>query len=108
MALSLHAEYLLGYLAGAHGLTAPHVVPYAVQESEESPQARALLKALALGMYDGARDRPLRQPHEVRIHVLSMLTREAVPRQRGPSDDDPRPSQVGLERVVMEEAKHLK
>lgn len=79
MSLSLHAEYLLGYLAGARAMPVREVVPLALAGTEESPQNRALLKALALGLSDGRRDRALREAHEVRIHVLAMLTREAQP-----------------------------
>lgn len=83
MSLSLHAEYLLGYLAGARSMHVREVVPLALAGSEESPQNRALLKALALGMSDGRRDRSLREAHEVRIHVLAMLTRESGPSRLG-------------------------
>lgn len=83
MSLSLHAEYLLGYLAGARAMQVREVVPLALAGSEESPQNRALLKALALGMSDGRRDRSLREAHEVRIHVLAMLTRESGPSRLG-------------------------
>jgi hypothetical protein len=37
----------------------------------------------ALGMSDGRRDRSLREAHEVRIHVLAMLTRESGPSRLG-------------------------
>ncbi|MFO0627892.1 MAG: hypothetical protein U0325_20105 [Polyangiales bacterium] len=83
MSLSLHAEYLLGYLAGARAMSVREVVPLALAGSEESPQNRALLKALALGLSDGRRDRSLREAHEVRIHVLAMLTRESGPSRLG-------------------------
>lgn len=83
MSLSLHAEYLLGYLAGARAMAVREVVPLALAGTEESPQNRALLKALALGMSDGRRGRALREAHEVRIHVLAMLTREAQPGKLG-------------------------
>lgn len=79
MSLSLHAEYLLGYLAGARSMSVREVVPLALAGTDESPQNRALLKALALGMSDGRRERSLREAHEVRIHVLAMLTRESGP-----------------------------
>lgn len=83
MSLSLHAEYLLGYLSGARCMPVSEVVPLALAGTEESPQNRALLKALALGMSDGRRDRSLREAHEVRIHVLAMLTRESGPSRLG-------------------------
>lgn len=83
MSLSLHAEYLLGYLAGARSMPVREVVPLALAGTEESPQNRALLKALALGLSDGRRGRTLREAHEVRIHVLAMLTREAQPGKMG-------------------------
>ncbi len=92
MALSLHAEYLLGYLAGAKSLPVRDVVPLALAGAGESHQSRALLKALALGMSDGRRSRSLREPHEVRIHVLALLTRENAPtmaRQLAPSEPPP-------------------
>lgn len=79
MALSLHSEYLLGYLAGAKNLPLREVIPFALIGTDGSPQNRALLKALALGLSDGRRSRSLREAHEVRIHVLAMLTREAQP-----------------------------
>ena len=79
MALSLHAEYLLGYLAGAKNMAIRDVVPLALVGATESPQTRALLKALSLGIADGRRSRSLREPHEVRMHVLALLTREAAP-----------------------------
>ncbi len=88
MSLSLHAEYLLGYLAGARAMHVREVVPLALAGSEESPQNRALLKALALGMSDGRRDRSLREAHEVRIHVLAMLTRESGPSRLGRSTSE--------------------
>lgn len=83
MSLSLHAEYLLGYLSGARAIPVREVVPLALAGSDDSPQNRALLKALALGMSDGRRDRSLREAHEVRIHVLAMLTRESTPSRLG-------------------------
>ncbi len=92
MALSLHAEYLLGYLSGAKSLPVRDVVPLALAGAAESPQTRALLKALALGMSDGRRGRTLREPHEVRIHVLALLTRENAPtmsRLSAPSEPPP-------------------
>jgi hypothetical protein len=79
MALSLHAEYLLGYLAGAKRIAIREVVPLALVGAADSTQSKALLKALSLGMADGRRDRSLREPHEVRMHVLALLTRESGP-----------------------------
>lgn len=89
MSLSLHAEYLLGYLSGARSMPVSEVVPLALAGTEESPQNRALLKALALGMSDGRRDRSLREAHEVRIHVLAMLTRESGPSRLGAASEAP-------------------
>ncbi|MBI5511395.1 MAG: hypothetical protein HY903_21765 [Deltaproteobacteria bacterium] len=76
MALSLHSEYLLGFLAGAKSLQVPDVVPFALAGAQDSPQTKALLKALALGMADGRRGRALREAHEVRMHVLALMTRD--------------------------------
>ena len=97
VALSLHAEYLLGYLAGAKNLAVREVVPLALAGAGESPQTRALLKALALGMSDGRRGRTLREPHEVRIHVLALLTRENGPRlsRRSMASEAPPPLDDG-------------
>lgn len=92
MSLSLHAEYLLGYLAGARSMPVSEVVPVALAGTEESPQNRALLKALALGLSDGRRDRSLREAHEVRIHVLAMLTREAGPSRLGVASSSEHPN----------------
>ena len=92
MALSLHAEYLLGYLSGAKSLPVRDVVPLALAGAGESHQTRALLKALALGMSDGRRSRTIREPHEVRIHVLALLTRENAPAMARSAESMPPPS----------------
>lgn len=87
MPLSLHAEYLLGYLSGARGVNVRDVVPLALANSTDVPQSRALLKALALGMSDGRRGRTMREAHEVRLHVLTLLTRETSPSRLGRAHD---------------------
>lgn len=74
MALSLHAEYLLGYLAGAKNLSPRDVVPFArLDPADKSAQGRALVKALALGVTDGRKGVPVRDASEVRIRVLALL-----------------------------------
>lgn len=87
MPMSLHAEYLLGYLAGARSVGVHDTVPLALANSTDVPQSRALLKALALGMSDGRRARTLREAHEVRLHVLTLLTRETSPSRLGRAHD---------------------
>jgi hypothetical protein len=79
MALSLHAEYLLGYLAGAKNLAARDVVPFArLDSSARTPQSSALVNALALGVSDGRRGRAVRDASEVRMRVLTMMNPRAV------------------------------
>ncbi len=77
MALSLHAEYLLGYLAGARGLAPRDVVPFTrIDPGDASAQTRALVKSLALGVSDGRKGHTIRDASEVRVRVLAMLSRE--------------------------------
>jgi len=76
MALSLHAEYLLGYLAGARAMAPRDAALLGLAGSPDGNQARALLKALALGVADARRGRVLREAPEVRMHVLTLLSRE--------------------------------
>jgi len=95
VALSLHSEYLLGYLAGAKNLPLREVIPFALIGTDGSPQNRALLKALALGMSDGRRSRALRQAHDVRIHVLALLARDSTPpRAPGSRTSEPQPIHI--------------
>jgi hypothetical protein len=96
VALSLHSEYLLGYLAGAKNLPLREVIPFALIGTDGSPQNRALLKALALGMSDGRRNHALRQAHDVRIHVLALLARDSTPPPRPPGSrtSEPQPIQI--------------
>lgn len=78
MALSLHAEYLLGYLAGAKGLAPRDVVPFTrIDPTDDSTQTRALVKSLALGVSDGRRGGPVRDATDVRARVLTMISGEA-------------------------------
>jgi hypothetical protein len=78
MALSLHAEYLLGYLAGAKGLAPRDVVPFTrIDPSDASAQTRALVKSLALGVSDARRNNPLRDATDVRARVLAMMSTES-------------------------------
>lgn len=88
MSLSLHAEYLLGYLAGARSVHVRDVIPLALVGSPDPAQQRALLKAVALGMSDGRKGRSLREAHEVRMHVLTLLTRESAPSRLGRFQSD--------------------
>ena len=83
MPLSLHSEYLLGYLAGARSMDPRAAASLTQAMCEDATQARALLRALALGMSDGRRNRALREGHEVRLHVLALLTRETSPGPMG-------------------------
>jgi hypothetical protein len=77
MALSLHAEYLLGYLAGAKGLAPRDVVPFTrIDPADTSAQTRALVKSLALGVSDARRNAPLRDATDVRARVLAMMSAE--------------------------------
>jgi hypothetical protein len=77
MRLSLHAEYLLGYLAGARELQSEDVVPFAmISPGDTSQQARALVKSLALGVSDGRGGRSVRDASDVRVRVLAMIARE--------------------------------
>ncbi|MBK6528586.1 MAG: hypothetical protein IPN17_35730 [Deltaproteobacteria bacterium] len=85
MPLSLHSEYLLGYLAGARSMDPRAAASITQAMCEDATQARALLRALALGMSDGRRNRALREGHEVRLHVLALLTRETSPGPMGRS-----------------------
>jgi hypothetical protein len=79
MALSLHAEYLLGYLAGAKHLAARDVVPFArFEPGARTQQASALVNALALGVSDGRRGRAVRDASEVRMRVMAMMNPRAV------------------------------
>ncbi len=78
MALRLHAEYLLGYLAGAKGLAPRDVVPFTrIDPSDDSTQTRALVKSLALGVSDARRGNPVRDATDVRARVLAMISNEA-------------------------------
>lgn len=78
MALSLHAEYLLGYLAGAKSLAPRDVVPFTrIDPSDTSTQTRALVKSLALGVSDARRGNPVRDATDVRARVLAMISAEA-------------------------------
>ena len=78
MALSLHAEYLLGYLAGAKGLAPRDVVPFTrIDPADTTAQTRALVKSLALGVSDGRRGSPIRDATDVRARVLAMLSNES-------------------------------
>ncbi len=78
MALSLHAEYLLGYLAGAKGLAPRDVVPFTrIDPADTSAQTRALVKSLALGVSDGRRGGPVRDATDVRACVLALLGSES-------------------------------
>ncbi len=77
MALSLHAEYLLGYLAGARAMSPRDAAHLGLVGGPDANQARALLKALALGVADARRGRALREAPEVRMHVLTLLSRES-------------------------------
>jgi hypothetical protein len=92
MALSLHAEYLLGYLAGAKNLPARDVVPFArLDSAARTPQTSALVNALALGVADGRRGRPIRDPSEVRLRVMAIMNPRAVTGSHGtatPSDSE--------------------
>jgi hypothetical protein len=83
--LSLHSEYLLGYLAGARSMDPRAAASLTQSICEDPTQAKALLRALALGMSDGRRGRALREGHEVRLHVLALLTRESSPGPMGRS-----------------------
>lgn len=76
MALSLHAEYLLGYLAGARSMPIAEAQFLGRAGAPDAAQSRALLKALALGVADARRGRPPREASEVRMHVLTLVTRE--------------------------------
>lgn len=77
MALSLHAEYLLGYLAGAKGLAPRDVVPFArIDPADVSTQTRALVKSLAMGVTDGRGGHPVRDATDLRARVLALLGRE--------------------------------
>lgn len=79
MALSLHAEYLLGYLAGAKNLPARDVVPFArLDPGARTPQTSALIHALALGVSDGRRGQPVRDPGEVRLRVMAFMNPRVV------------------------------
>lgn len=85
MPLSLHSEYLLGYLAGARSVDPRAAASLTQASCDDATQSRALLRALALGMSDGRRGRALREGHEVRLHVLALLTRETSPGPMGRS-----------------------
>lgn len=86
MALSLHAEYLLGYLAGAKNLAPRDVAPFAgLDPADRSPQGVALVKALALGVTDGRRSLPVRDASAVRVRVLAMLSQKSGGASTGPS-----------------------
>ncbi len=85
MPLSLHSEYLMGYLAGARSMDPRAAASLAQAGCEDTTQSKALLRALALGMSDGRRGRALREGHEVRLHVLAQLTRESSPGPMGRS-----------------------
>lgn len=77
MALSLHAEYLLGYLAGAKGLAPRDVVPFArIDAADVSTQTRALVKSLAMGVTDGRSGHAVRDATDLRARVLALLGRE--------------------------------
>ena len=77
MALSLHAEYLLGYLAGAKGLAPRDVVPFArIDPADVSTQTRALVKSLAMGVTDGRSGHAVRDATDLRARVLALLGRE--------------------------------
>ncbi len=77
MALSLHAEYLLGYLVGAKGLAPRDVVPFArIDPADLSTQTRALVKSLAMGVTDGRSGHPVRDATDLRARVLALLGRE--------------------------------
>jgi hypothetical protein len=74
MALSLHAEYLLGYLAGAKNLPSRDVIPFArFEPGTRTPQASALVNALALGISDGRRSHAVRDASEVRMRVMAII-----------------------------------
>ncbi len=75
MTLSLYHEYLLGYLAAARAMPLRTATQFALAGSPEGPQAKALLAALALGIADARRQRTIREAHEIRIHVMSLLSR---------------------------------
>ena len=85
MPLSLHSEYLLGYLAGARSMDPRAAASLTQASCDDATQTKALLRALALGMSDGRRGRALREGHEVRLHVLALLTRENSPGPMGRS-----------------------
>jgi hypothetical protein len=112
--LSLHSEYLLGYLAGAR-LMDPRAAASLTQAScDDATQSKALLRALALGMSDGRRGRALREGHEVRLHVLALLTRESIPgpmgrsrRSMAPTGDSDAPSDpaIAIEDFIRQAAE---
>ncbi len=82
MALTLHAEYLLGYLAGAKNLAPRDVAPFANLDAHDpSTQARALMKSLALGLSDGRKGAPVRDATELRACVLAMIGPQTGPRR---------------------------
>lgn len=82
MALTLHAEYLLGYLAGAKNLAPRDVAPFAnLDANDPSTQARALMKSLALGLSDGRKGSPVRDATELRACVLAMIGPQTGPRR---------------------------
>lgn len=85
MPLSLHSKYLFGYLAGARAMDPRAAASLTQTNGDDATQAKALLRALALGMSDGRRGRALREAHEVRLHVLALLTRESSPGPMGRS-----------------------
>ncbi len=76
MALNLHSQYLMGYLSGARGVDPRAAASLAQAGCDDPAQSKALLRALALGMSDGQRGRAMREGHEVRLHVLALMTRE--------------------------------
>lgn len=89
MALSLHAEYLLGYLAGAKALSPRDVVPFARIVNDGTQQSRALVKALALGVTDGRRNHPVRNASDLRMRVLALLAAEAGGAKASPVEGAP-------------------
>ena len=104
MPLSLHSEYLLGYLSGARSVDPRAAASLTQASCDDATQSKALLRALALGMSDGRRGRALREGHEVRLHVLALLTRESSPGPMGrsrrstlaPHGESDAPSEPGI------------
>ncbi len=102
MALSLHAEYLLGFLAGARAMASHDAALLGLAGGPDTNQARALLRALALGVADARRGRALREAPEVRMHVLTLLSREPSTVAKLKAAEAPDEPAHGIEDLVRE------